>query len=748
MMDALLNRVNSHRRAAMALLAAMVIVNLFIASTLNYVSLVIDVSSLGNSNFAARISSLLQKVENNPKKYWLSDSELQYLEVEVPYEHVLPTKKSRTDNTLWFDPRFTLSVYLNELIQNNGKEDMPVLPFHWADWIDLTGMNQYFHSEPQMTCNKLRARIRGRPDISYFCKNKNELSEEQIEEMGWTSIDQVPDAVVFAHCKHEHNTYNDHRSFMAKSYALTTLPKPLKVIILNKVHGTYEFYVDQAKNSNQRLKNSGLVERFHRQVLNKEAPNPEDDLSDKTFKVNHLKLYRNLLRKVPQKTLSPNDDPYGVYNNVHNIKGDLPLNADVFHYERSSVDEQIEHYERRTNLTVMEQNYLAGLKECAPYNDETELTYFREPTLNTNEVRNRDNDVGWHYDWRFFTDALMYDKEGWSRDERVVRTNIILERLLRNWSRFVEEKGLVSWIEHGPLLSWYWDGLMFPYDNDIDVQMPVMELLRLSREYNQTLVLEDPSEGYGKFLIDIGTYVHNRGISRKENHIDGRFIDVDSGIYIDITGLARSDANLPQEYKDNPIVVKQDGDQEAEVYNDRRKHFYTLEQLSPLHYSMLSGVPVFIPQQIENRLKFAYPKGISDYEFGGWLFVPSIGLWLPKLRVTEVLDKSEYSKDGNEQRELLIEAAKNLSEEQILKLLQEDDVLVEYYLTNKYTEFHEKEAQFLFDKDGKDSKKLNVPSVRGRYKQLTKSIQMRPPMRKCLFEYEKYDRVKHHSDDY
>ena len=83
-----------------------------------------------------------------------------------------------------------------------------------------------------------------------------------------------------------------------------------------------------------------------------------------------------------------------------------------------------------------------------------------------------------------------------------VREQIILDRLLRNWFKFAEAKGIVSWIAHGPLLSWYWDGLMFPFDIDIDLQMPSSELNRLAANYNMTLVIEDLNEGYGKYLID------------------------------------------------------------------------------------------------------------------------------------------------------------------------------------------------------------------------------------------------------
>ena len=49
--------------------------------------------------------------------------------------------------------------------------------------------------------------------------------------------------------------------------------------------------------------------------------------------------------------------------------------------------------------------------------------------------------MGWHYDWRFFNGALNYEKPDWNQQELTHRTNIILDRLLRNWSKFAMEKG-------------------------------------------------------------------------------------------------------------------------------------------------------------------------------------------------------------------------------------------------------------------------------------------------------------------
>ena len=139
-----------------------------------------------------------------------------------------------------------------------------------------------------------------------------------------------------------------------------------------------------------------------------------------------------------------------------------------------------------------------------------------------------------------------------------VREQIILDRLLRNWFKFAEAKGIVSWIAHGPLLSWYWDGLMFPFDIDIDLQMPSSELNRLAANYNMTLVIEDLNEGYGKYLIDCSTFIHHRNVAGRDNHIDARFIDVDTGTYIDITGMGLNDEN---HLRNMTIILMKNGSQ-------------------------------------------------------------------------------------------------------------------------------------------------------------------------------------------
>ncbi|KAI5949627.1 hypothetical protein KGF54_005505 [Candida jiufengensis] len=95
--------------------------------------------------------------------------------------------------------------------------------------------------------------------------------------------------------------------------------------------------------------------------------------------------------------------------------------------------------------------------------------------------------------------------------------------------------------------------------------------------------LKNPTEGFGKCLTETNTYIYNRDFSGGDNYIDARFIDIDSGIYIDITGISKSSSLPSKEYDEHPEIGIQKFGAEDEIYNDRRKHFHTLDQLSPLN---------------------------------------------------------------------------------------------------------------------------------------------------------------------
>ncbi|ODV64748.1 hypothetical protein HYPBUDRAFT_145585 [Hyphopichia burtonii NRRL Y-1933] len=729
--------------------------------------------------FEKLLNKKFEKVKSDKERYWLAHTELTEISVDIPIVNFLKQYQNNNDNSwltknaLFFDPRFTLSMYINELKTNflqfkkpdqEGKVDansVPTikLPFHWSDWMDLSLLNEDLAKpiDQRVNCDYIRQHTNNNPDPSYFCKNNDQLSDEEIKKFGFQSKSQLPGFIIHGHSSHDDRPFNDFRVLESKSYALTHLPKPHRVILLNgdKNGGTFEFEVDL--NDNTRLVESNIINNYL-SSNNLDSSN----FNDKTvLNLNHIKEYQQLLDSVKPRYLTDEEDIQGMYKVLRKQTDpkqsrELELPAKLFDYPETMIHNQIYFYEQKNdvpvdNLPINERHYYEGLKQCSNYDSKNEPTYFKMATIRIDDDRNRDREWGWHYDWRFFNGALNYDSVGWTQSELIVRTNIILDRLLRNWNRFAEEKGIVTWIMHGPLLSWYWDGLMFPFDVDIDIQMPMIELARLAKDYNQTLVLEDPTEGYGKFLIDVGTYIHNRDISQNSNHIDARFVDVDSGIYIDITALAKSKANTPEEYNNNALVNINKGfnDDQIEIYNDRRKHFYTLEQLSPLKYSLIGGVPVYVPLTITDRLIFEYSKGLSSYEFRDWYFVNRLNLWLRKEQIAKAFPHYDIlNKDGNVDKDLLLNKINHMSDNEVLKLLEDDDILVEYYLTKEVTDTHAREKEFLFDSMGRDNSNLDQDlKLKEEYNQLTSTFKMSKPLRKALWDFENLERLKHHKED-
>lgn len=727
------------------------------------------------ARFQRYIKEKFKEIENNKHgKYWLANTDLTEIDIEVEISKFLKDQGELkfedenhwlNKNEIYYDPRLTLSIYLSALkhkylekFDRDGKvnhNEIIELPFNWLDWLDLTVLNDDLSKpmDQRITCHYIRQNTNNDPDPAYFCKDNSELSDEQVLELGFKQRSQLPGFIIHGHSSHDDRPFNDFRILEAKGYAFTqNLPKPLRVIMLTKEGGTFEFNVQE--NSSERLITSNLIHEY----LETHNINAKSIKPDTKVHFNHIDEFENLKKMVAPKTLSDEEDINGMYRALKK-SGDskeskeLELTKEMFHYPNSIIHDQIRFYEQENTvpleqLSKNERLYYDGLKYCSSFDEKDEPTYFKMAVIRMDDDKNRDREWGWHYDWRFFNGALNYDRDGWTERELVIRTGTILDRLLRNWYRFAEEKGIVTWIMHGPLLSWYWDGLMFPFDNDIDIQMSAVELARLARDYNQTLIVEDPSEGYGKYLIDIGTFIHNRDISLNSNHIDGRFVDVDSGIYIDITGLGKSKANPPEEYNNNELVNihKEFHDENAEVYNDRRKHFYTLDQLSPLRYSMLGGVPVYIPSTITNRIVFEYSNGLVNYEFNDWYYVTRLNLWLKQDQVIKAFNEKQIKNDKNEiDKQKLLSKINNISDKEIMKLLnQDDEILIEYYLTKELTDIHETEKQYLFDSLGRDNNELNTnKELKEKYNQLVSSFKMSKPVRKSLYDYESIEKIKH-----
>ncbi|KAI8617949.1 LicD family-domain-containing protein [Chytriomyces sp. MP71] len=156
-----------------------------------------------------------------------------------------------------------------------------------------------------------------------------------------------------------------------------------------------------------------------------------------------------------------------------------------------------------------------------------------------------------------------------------------LKDTLRAWSRFAERERIAWWISHGELLSHYWNGDLFPWDVDLDLQTSTFGLMQLV-PFNQTV-------WEGRYLLDVSPNVYVR--SRQPNNvIDARVIDTSTGHFLDITGLT------------DMVLESHD------VVSCKSPHEYKYVDLMPLHETLLAGIPVLRPRAEIKLLKQEYSE--------------------------------------------------------------------------------------------------------------------------------------------
>lgn len=184
-----------------------------------------------------------------------------------------------------------------------------------------------------------------------------------------------------------------------------------------------------------------------------------------------------------------------------------------------------------------------------------------------------------HYDGRFAANILP-------RKTRLFHMRL----LLRSYTQAMQRAGVRTWIMHGSLLGWWWNGSIFPWDSDLDVCVEEDGMRELGTWWNMTvhtftaleLGLEDasippPNPRYRrknsvihssnaedesetpelmqeppdlkpgtwtqildhgkKYLLEINPHYKDSSTQDKHNVIDARWIDTTTGLFIDITTI-------------------------------------------------------------------------------------------------------------------------------------------------------------------------------------------------------------------
>jgi hypothetical protein len=298
------------------------------------------------------------------------------------------------------------------------------------------------------------------------------------------------------------------------------------------------------------------------------------------------------------------------------------------------------------------------------YTESAPTKYFHESTFNK------------HYDGRFASSEVPLQERMWH-----------LKLMLKAYTETMERIGVKTWIMHGCLLGWFWNGGLMPWDKDLDFLVEEDGIAELGNWWNMTVhhfswedlgldqqevTLTQPlseigREGAGeeedmdeilrqerratseeeirksgkKYLLEINPNYINTSTTDTFNHIDARWIDVSNGLYIDITTVheapthpsfsssPNSDADDEQEvqtYTQHPPIhgPSEDSDDDPTILYVKDTHAYLSTQLFPLRRSTLEGIPIHIPFAYESLLLEEYgPDALVENWYNGYAFSKS-----------------------------------------------------------------------------------------------------------------------------
>ncbi|KAI0203029.1 LicD family-domain-containing protein [Astrocystis sublimbata] len=266
-----------------------------------------------------------------------------------------------------------------------------------------------------------------------------------------------------------------------------------------------------------------------------------------------------------------------------------------------------------------------------------------------------------HYDKRYFRGIVAYDDH-----------KVMLRHLIRSYLKTCNALGVETWLAHGSLLGWWWNGHVMPWDHDLDVQLSWQTMAFLGERYNRTMheylyetfdskdknegklhintAADSIARGMGidlnskavdasvsrdgrmkrkKYFLDINPYHGAMDKGDGSNIIDGRWIDTDNGLFIDLT-----------------VVRERDPEHSPGVWSCKNRHRYRTDELWPMRRTEFEDVEALIPYAFEKILVDEYKANslvLENYHGHYW----SSGL---KQWVLQPKDESqEKSKDEPQQ---------------------------------------------------------------------------------------------------
>lgn len=244
-----------------------------------------------------------------------------------------------------------------------------------------------------------------------------------------------------------------------------------------------------------------------------------------------------------------------------------------------------------------------------------------------------------HYDGRFASTELPHHT-------RLFHMRLMLKSYIETMDRI----GVRTWLMHGCLLGWWWNGRIMPWDTDVDVMVDEPGMNELGSWWNMSvhhfsaselgLVGDEPgyehaanrhlhdevAESGKRYLLEVNPWWTNLSTTDRENVIDARWIDTGTGLFIDVTTV-----HVQPVIESSPTTNTEDMDGEEDdipLYT-KDQHAYTSTTLFPLRQTTFESIPVHIPYDYQQLLLDEYgAKALTHSMFKDFKFKSEVAEWV------------------------------------------------------------------------------------------------------------------------
>lgn len=308
-------------------------------------------------------------------------------------------------------------------------------------------------------------------------------------------------------------------------------------------------------------------------------------------------------------------------------------------------------------------------------------------------------------DWRFYNGSDVIDTDSLERNDR-------LAKLIRGWSNICEKYDITSWLTNLDLIGWHTNGLHRPFDYIHDYEVSIGDLLKLvDLNLNQSIIFDysDINKGIkSELFLDISPFFTLRDRNNKENLIDIKLIDIETGLFISVYALSSFEYERLMNYKENPVFQSLEGAELTKInryidkYKDKKEGLLSNKNLDVIEFELFEKM---IPVMYDNRVtyipigykKIASEKYLDPFSLSkdGYRFREGIGIWVSN----EVCKLPPF--------------ATVISPEVDLECLKKPEVKREYDRFKNAVKFHEQVLEELEKTENWDSYRLIPQDLTG-----------------------------------